>query len=65
MIDIGELVQALSADSLLKDLIASINSAETSKRHFREIAQISGLIFTRLPQVEMDSTSSSLEWNNL
>ncbi len=48
-IDIEELVQALSADSLLKDLIASINSAETSKRQFREIAQISGLIFTGYP----------------
>ena len=48
-IDNEELVHALSADSLLKDLIASINSAETSKRQFREIAQISGLIFTGYP----------------
>ena len=30
-------------------MIASVNSAETSKRHFREIAQISGLVFSGYP----------------
>ncbi len=48
-VDIKDLRQALSVDSLLTDLIASVNSAETSKRHFREIAQISGLVFTGYP----------------
>ncbi len=41
--------QALSTDNLENDLIDSINSAETSKRQFREIAQIAGLVFTGYP----------------
>ncbi|MEE4190649.1 MAG: ligase-associated DNA damage response DEXH box helicase [Halieaceae bacterium] len=41
--------QALSPDRLLDDLVASINSAETGKRQFREIAQVAGLVFTGYP----------------
>ncbi len=40
---------ALSTEGLLDDLVASINSAETGKRQFREIAQVAGLVFTGYP----------------
>ncbi len=41
--------EALAAENLLDDLVQSINSAETSKRQFREIAQVAGLVFTGYP----------------
>ncbi len=41
--------EALSPGNLLDDLVASINSAETGKRQFREIAQVAGLVFTGYP----------------
>ena len=41
--------EALSPQSLLDDLVESINSAETGKRQFREIAQVAGLVFTGYP----------------
>ncbi|MEM0953603.1 MAG: ligase-associated DNA damage response DEXH box helicase [Pseudomonadota bacterium] len=40
---------ALTIDNLQEDLVQSINSAETSKRQFREIAQVAGLVFTGYP----------------
>lgn len=40
---------ALSPERLLEDLVQSINSAETGKRQFREIAQVAGLVFTGYP----------------
>ena len=43
------LKEALSAENLLEDLVESINSAETGKRQFREIAQVAGLVFTGYP----------------
>jgi ATP-dependent Lhr-like helicase len=41
--------EALSTMRLLDDLVDSINSAETGKRQFREIAQVAGLVFTGYP----------------
>ena len=49
VVSITELIQVLRVESLLEDLIESVNSTETSKRHFREIAQISGLVFVGYP----------------
>ena len=40
---------ALSPEQLLEDLVQSINSAETGKRQFRQIAQVAGLVFTGYP----------------
>ncbi len=39
----------LSVDSLSEHISKSINAAELAKRHFREIARISGLIFSGYP----------------
>ncbi|MBO6585705.1 MAG: ligase-associated DNA damage response DEXH box helicase [Gracilimonas sp.] len=38
-----------SADNLVEDIMASINSAELAKRRFREICQIAGLVFQGFP----------------
>ncbi len=40
---------ALSADDLLGDVLASLNSGELAQRRFREIARVAGLIFTGYP----------------
>jgi ATP-dependent Lhr-like helicase len=39
----------LSTDGLLGDMLASLNSAELSKRQFREIARVAGLVFQGYP----------------
>ncbi|MDB5890425.1 MAG: lhr [Polaromonas sp.] len=38
-----------SAAHLLEDMLASLNSSELSRRRFREIARVAGLIFTGYP----------------
>lgn len=38
-----------SSDNLIEDMMASINSSELAKRRFREICQISGLVFQGFP----------------
>jgi ATP-dependent Lhr-like helicase len=38
-----------STDSLLEDMLASLNAAELSKRQFREIARVAGLVFQGYP----------------
>lgn len=38
-----------SSKNLVEDIMASINSAELAKRRFREICQISGLVFQGFP----------------
>jgi ATP-dependent Lhr-like helicase len=38
-----------SADHLLEDMLASLNAAELSKRQFREIARVAGLVFQGYP----------------
>jgi ATP-dependent Lhr-like helicase len=38
-----------SEDHLLEDMIASLNAAELSKRQFREIARVAGLVFQGYP----------------
>lgn len=38
-----------STNDLVEDIMASINSAELAKRRFREICQISGLVFKGFP----------------
>jgi ATP-dependent Lhr-like helicase len=39
----------VSTDNLLEDMIASLNAAELSKRQFREIARVAGLVFQGYP----------------
>ncbi|WP_110971864.1 ligase-associated DNA damage response DEXH box helicase [Pseudomonas huaxiensis] len=43
---------ALSADNLLEDVLASLNAGEMAQRRFREIAQISGLVFGGYPAAQ-------------
>jgi ATP-dependent helicase Lhr and Lhr-like helicase len=43
------IVQAFSEERLLESVLQSLNAAELSKRHFREIARVAGLIFTGYP----------------
>ena len=38
-----------SADGLLHDVLASLNSTELARRRFREIARVAGLVFTGFP----------------
>lgn len=38
-----------SANNLLDDVLKSINAAELSKRHFREVARVAGLVFQGFP----------------
>jgi ATP-dependent Lhr-like helicase len=39
----------LSTANLLEDMLASLNAAELSKRQFREIARVAGLVFQGYP----------------
>ena len=39
----------LSTDNLLEEVLKSLNAAELSKRHFREIARVAGLVFQGFP----------------
>ncbi|HZZ92133.1 MAG TPA: ligase-associated DNA damage response DEXH box helicase [Usitatibacter sp.] len=39
----------LTMDHLLEDMLASLNAAELSKRQFREIARVAGLVFQGYP----------------
>jgi ATP-dependent Lhr-like helicase len=39
----------LSTEELLPDMLASLNAAELSKRQFREIARVAGLVFQGYP----------------
>jgi ATP-dependent Lhr-like helicase len=39
----------LSTDNLLDDMLASLNAAELSKRQFREVARVAGLVFQGYP----------------
>ncbi|MFJ2984767.1 MULTISPECIES: ligase-associated DNA damage response DEXH box helicase [unclassified Pseudomonas] len=43
---------ALSAEHLLDDVLASLNASEMALRRFREIAQISGLVFGGYPAAQ-------------
>jgi ATP-dependent Lhr-like helicase len=45
----AELRAALSPEHLLPDLLASLNAGELAQRRFREIARVSGLVFTGFP----------------
>jgi len=47
----------LSTDHLLEDVIASLNASELAQRRFREIARVSGLVFSGYPG-ERKSTRS-------
>ena len=38
-----------SADELLRDVLASLNSTELARRRFREIARVAGLVFSGFP----------------
>jgi ATP-dependent Lhr-like helicase len=39
----------ISTENLLEDMLASLNAAELSKRQFREIARVAGLVFQGYP----------------
>lgn len=39
----------LSSDNLISDIMSSINNSELAKRRFREICQVSGLVFQGFP----------------
>lgn len=43
---------ALSSESLLEDVLASLNAGEMALRRFREIAQIAGLVFGGYPAAQ-------------
>ncbi|MQG91696.1 ligase-associated DNA damage response DEXH box helicase [Pseudomonas sp. MN1F] len=43
---------ALSGENLLEDVLASLNAGEMALRRFREIAQISGLVFGGYPAAQ-------------
>jgi ATP-dependent Lhr-like helicase len=45
----GLLEGLFSSEALLASVLQSLNAAELSKRHFREIARVAGLIFTGFP----------------
>lgn len=47
--DEGALGAALSPDNLAEDLLASVNLSEISRRQFRDIARIAGLVFQGFP----------------
>ncbi|MBC8022901.1 MAG: DNA ligase-associated DEXH box helicase, partial [Burkholderiales bacterium] len=49
--ELGPLMRAglFSTDNLLEDMLASLNAAELSKRQFREIARVAGLVFQGYP----------------
>jgi ATP-dependent Lhr-like helicase len=40
----------LSTEDLVEDMLASLNAAELSKRQFREIARVAGLVFPGMPR---------------
>ena len=41
--------QVFGTDNLLHDVLASLNSSELAQRRFREIARVSGLVFSGYP----------------
>jgi ATP-dependent Lhr-like helicase len=41
--------ERLGTDSLVEDLLACLNDSELTRRHFREIARVAGLIFAGYP----------------
>ena len=49
--EIGALLRGglFSTENLLADMLASLNAAELSKRQFREIARVAGLVFQGYP----------------
>lgn len=48
----SHLPEALAPDNLLEDVLASLNAGEMALRRFREIAQISGLVFGGYPAAQ-------------
>lgn len=48
-VDIETWRQVLSAENLLEDILACLNETELARRQFRDIARVSGLIFSGYP----------------
>lgn len=50
-VELGQLLDgsAFATEHLLEDVLASLNSGELAQRRFREIARVSGLIFSGYP----------------
>lgn len=49
IVDESRIRDALSTESLAEDLLTSVNLAEISRRQFRDIARIAGLVFQGFP----------------
>ncbi|MFJ9991139.1 ligase-associated DNA damage response DEXH box helicase [Pseudomonas putida] len=49
---VAHLPDAMAADNLLEDVLASLNAGEMALRRFREIAQIAGLVFGGYPAAQ-------------
>lgn len=47
--DESMIVDLFSIENLLEDLMSSMNAAELSRRQFREVARVAGLVFTGYP----------------
>jgi ATP-dependent Lhr-like helicase len=45
----AEWLEALAPESVVEDVLASLNTGELARRHFREIARIAGLLVTARP----------------
>ncbi len=48
-LSIGELGKLLAADDVERDILAGLNASELTRRQFREIARVAGLIFQGYP----------------
>jgi ATP-dependent Lhr-like helicase len=48
-IDADVLVELLAAERAEEDIVSSLNAAELARRHFREIARVTGLVFQGYP----------------
>jgi ATP-dependent helicase Lhr and Lhr-like helicase len=48
-LSIGELGKLLAADDIERDILAGLNASELTRRQFREIARVAGLIFQGYP----------------
>ena len=67
-VDIAPLVdgRAFATNGLMADVLASLNSGELAQRRFREIARVSGLVFSGYPgapkSMKQVQASSGLFW---
>lgn len=48
-VDAGAIGELIATDRAEEDIISSLNAAELARRHFREIARVTGLVFQGYP----------------